>query len=99
MCTKQVGLCMIVTSVIGISILAVFELALLAALTASVQIGDHALIIIFSACSLFFACACYISARILASEVDDYKRIVHKVGCTIFTNYRAPFENKGSLQV
>jgi len=72
--TRRLDLCMVVTSVIGVIVLAFFQFALLVALVASVKYGNNALIVVFASCSALFAGANYISVRILACEVANYKR-------------------------
>jgi hypothetical protein len=72
--TRKLDLCMVVTSVIGVIVLAIFEFTLLVALAASIKYGNNTLIVVFVSCSALFAGANYISVRILACEVANYKR-------------------------
>jgi uncharacterized protein with PQ loop repeat len=65
---------MVVTSVIGVIVLAIFEFALLVALVVSIRCGNNALIVVFASCSALFASANYISVRILSCELANYKR-------------------------
>jgi hypothetical protein len=74
MATRKLDFCMVVTSVIGVIVLAIFEFTLLAALVASFKYCNNALIVVFASCSALFAGANYISVRILACELANYRR-------------------------
>lgn len=70
----KMSLCCVVMSVLGVVVALLFELALLAALAASMVSGNQALIRVFASCSVLFTLACCAAFRVLAGEVKEHKR-------------------------
>ena len=61
-------------SVLGVVVVLLFELALIAALAASMVSGNQTLIGVFAACSTLLILPCCAACRVLAGEVKEHRR-------------------------